>query len=235
VRTENYLPDIAGAVSGVTFSALLFLSIASFNPLREATDAELTAWWSDSGNLRDNVISMYLMLASVPFFLVFMTALRGRLAMAEEDRAGVATLVFAAGLCFAAALIVTAVSRGMIAQSVKFTDEPLPGLDTLRTVDILSSTTFGIAAMPAAAFMMGAASWLILRSKVMAAWLGWLGAVAAVAIGALTLMLIAPFVLPLIFLWVAGVSIELWRTRQPVTERRADALPTARQPDSSTA
>lgn len=209
----KYLSDTAGAMAGVAFSALLFLAIASFNPLTEATDAEVAAWWADSGNLRDNVISMYLMLASVPCFLLFLVTLRGRLESAEGEGPSLSSFVFAAGLCFAAAVLIAASARGLIAQAVKFGDEPLPGPDTLRTVTVFSMTTFALVAMPASAITLAAASWLIVRARVMAVWVGWTGFIVAGAIAVTTAFLVGPYVLPLLFLWVTATSVELWRTQ----------------------
>jgi uncharacterized membrane protein len=67
----------------------------------------------------------------------------------------------------------------------------------------------------------GAASWLIIRSHVLAAWLGWAGFVAAAGVAVATAFLVGPLVAPLIMLWVVAASVELWRTRQaPMAERQ---------------
>jgi hypothetical protein len=208
-----------GAIAGIAFSALYFLSTASFDPKVEATDAELVAFFSDSSNLRDNVISMYLVLASIPCFLLFLVTLRGRLATADDEASAGSTFLLASGICFAATLLIASVARGFIAQSVKFGDEPLPGPDTLRTITLFSTTMYAIVTMPAAAITMAATGVLILRTRAMAAWSGWSALAAAGVTAALTPLLIATFALPLLFLWVTATSIELWRTRE------ADQLP----------
>jgi hypothetical protein len=210
----KYLSDTIGAIAGLAFSVLLLAAFWSLDPLREASDAELIAWWTNSANLRDNVLSMYFMLACVPCFLLFLVTLRVRLAQAEGDGAALSSFVFAAGLCFGAAVLVGGVTRGLIAQSVKFGDEPLPGPDTLRYMTAFSMATFGLVAMPAAAITVGAASWLIIRTRAMAAWLGWAGFVAAAGVAVATAFLMGPLVAPLIMLWVAAASFELWRTRE---------------------
>jgi hypothetical protein len=130
------VPITIGAIAGIAFSVLYFLSTASFDPKVEATDAELVAFFSDSSNLRDNVISMYLALASIPCFLLFLVTLRRRLAAAEGEDATGSTFVLASGVCFAATLLVASVARGLIAHSVKFGDKPLSGPDTLRTITL---------------------------------------------------------------------------------------------------
>ncbi len=216
----NYLSDTVGAIAGVAFAALLFLAIASLDPLKGATDAELIAWWSSSSHLRENVISMYLMLASVPCFLLFLVTLRGRLAKAENEDAPLSSFVFAAGVCFSAAVLIGGSARGLVAHSVKFGDETLPGPDTLRYVTALWSTIFTLVAIPAAAITLAAASWLVVRSRVMAAWVGWAGFAVAGVIAVATPLLVGPFALPLLMLWVIATSVELWRTREVEANQR---------------
>jgi len=229
----KYLSDTVGAIAGVAFSVLLLAAFWSLDPLREAGDAELLAWWTNSANLRDSVLSMYFMLACVPCFLLFLVTLRGRLEAAEGEGASLSGFVFAAGLCFAAAVLVGGVARGVIAQSVKFGNEPLPGPDTWRYVTAFSMAIFGLVAMPAAALTVGAASWLIIRTRVMSVGLGWAGLGVAAAVAVATAFLVGPLVAPLIMLWVVAASFELWRTReiaapehrhQPRMTRTGDAV-----------
>ncbi len=223
----KYLSDTFGAIAGLAFSLLLLAAFWSLDPLRAASDAELLAWWTNSANLRDNVISMYFMLACVPCFLLFLVTLRGRLEKAEKEGASLSGFVFAAGLCFAAAVLIAGSARGLIAQSVKFGDEPLPGPDTLRYVTAFSMAIFGLVAMPAAAITVGAASWLIIRTRVMAVWLGWAGFVAVAGVAVATAFLVGALAAPLVMLWVVAASFELWRTRElSVVDRQHETLMT---------
>lgn len=216
MKESNRLPVTVGAIAGIAFSALYFVATASFDPKTEATDAELVAFFSDSSNLRNNAISMYLMLASIPCFLLFLVTLRARLAAAEDESASASDFFFASGVCYAAVVLVAAVARGFIAHSVRFGDEALPGPDTLRTVTSLSGTMFNLVAMPAAAVTLASASWIVLRARALASWVGWSGLIAAGIIATLTPFLVATFGLPLLFLWVTATSVELWRTRVDV-------------------
>jgi hypothetical protein len=218
----TYLSDTAGAIAGLAFSVLLLAAFWSVDPLREASDAELVAWWTDAANLRNTVLSSYFMLACVPCFLLFLVTLRGRLEIAEGQPASGSAFVFSAGLCFAAAVLIGGVARGVIAQSVKLGDEPLPGPDMLRYMTAFSMATFALVAMPAAAIAVAAASWLIVRLQAMAVWLGWAGAAAAGVVAVATPFLMAPFAAPLIMLWVVAASVELWRTREAVAERTSE-------------
>ncbi|MEX1103359.1 MAG: hypothetical protein WED87_03865, partial [Dehalococcoidia bacterium] len=66
---RSQLSDTVGALAGLAFAVLLLFGFASVNPLREATDQELTAWWTTSSNLDDTVFSYFFILACVPCFL----------------------------------------------------------------------------------------------------------------------------------------------------------------------
>jgi hypothetical protein len=211
VRKDS-LPDVVGAVAGVAFAIALFLSIASIDPLRAATDQELQEWWNDGGLRRDSIISMYLMLAAAPCFLVFVSVLRSRLRTNDAESPW-PDLVHGSGVVFAALLCISAVARGLIAQAVRFGDEPLPGPDTLRYATELQYVVYGLAAIPFAAIVIVVTSILVLRHRILASWVGWLGlGVAVVSLG-LFVAMVGPFATPFILVWVVGTSIHLLLTR----------------------
>src|SRR6478735_7953062 len=123
--------DLIGAIAGAAFVLLLFLSVASLDLPRGKPDQELQTWWADEGLRRASIVSMYLMLLAAPCFLVFLTRLCARLREVDVEDSWNA-LVQGAGIVFVALLSVSAVTRGVIAQAVRFNDEPVPGVDTLR-------------------------------------------------------------------------------------------------------
>ena len=213
VNRSSYLNDTLVALAGVGFAVLLLFAFATVDPLSGATDQEITAWWADPENQRDSALSMYFMIGAAGCFLVFLAGVRGRLASAEGGPAPFTGLVFAAGISFAAVLLVTDISRGAIAHSVRFGDETLPDAGTLRAFTTFSQVGLGLVGMPRAALMVGSASWLILRTKAFGAWLGWAGVVVAVVILGFSVALIGPWASPLLQLWVVAASVELWRTR----------------------
>jgi hypothetical protein len=224
MSSTKHLPEAVATLAAVAFAVLLLLSLASVDPLMEATDAEVTAWWSDSGNVRDMYMSMYFMLAAVPFFLIFLAGLRSRLAAFEGATAPLASVVFAAGICFAAVLLVADTSRGAIAHTTRFSGEPLPGPDTLRVMTSFTAVMLGLVAMPAAAVMVGAASWLIVRTRALPVWLAAGGAVVVAGTAVLVAVNSGPFASPLIQLWVVAAGFELWRTRRVAEEGRGSGI-----------
>jgi hypothetical protein len=224
--------DTLGAVAGITFAVLLLLGLASVDPLREATDQELISWWNTGANQRDTALSMYFILLSVPCFLVFLTVLRSRLSGQEERTQAAANLVLALGICFATVLLIGDVARGVVAHTVKFGDEPLPGPDLLRYLTTFSTVLFGLVAIPTAAVMMAVASWVALRTKAFAPWFGWFGVIASVVSLVLAALLAGPLASPLLQLWVVAGSVELWRKRGAREVIAAPHMRPSREPAS---
>jgi hypothetical protein len=214
---------VSGAVAGVVFALLIFLSVAVVDPLREATDAELLEWWSDDGKLQEMYLSMYFRLAAIPFLLAFLVPFRSKLRSAEGAD-GWSDLVSSSGLIFAAMLAVSVLARGAIAQSVAIDDEPPPGVDTLRFVTEFSYAAFGIAAIPAAAVMVGVASAIVLRTKAFAAWFGWLGAAVAVVSLLMSAALMGAFASPLLLIWFLAASFGLVRISDSEVPQLADSV-----------
>ncbi len=221
MNRSSPLSSTLGALAGVGFALLFFFSVWVADPLRQATDQELLAWWSDSAKLRETIISMYMLVLAAPLFLVFLAQLCRRLRSAGQFAEGWTGLVLGAGVAFAAMLAVSAISRGVLAQSIRFSDEPIPGPDTLRYATELSGALFGMGTMPFAAIAVAIASVIVVRTGVLARWLGWLGFVVAALTLALAVLLVGGFANPLITLWVAAASFVLWRTRHAVAD---DAL-----------
>lgn len=229
----NHLFDVVAVVAALAYSLLMFLSLSGVDAPKEATDQELIAWWSQSGNIRDVYTSMYFMLAAVPFLLLVLVALHARLAPAGDEPLPIATFMLAAGICFAVMLLLAAVSRGVIAHSVRFGGEPLPDADTLRVMTSFMAIVLGLLAMSASTAMIAAASALIIRTRAMPVWVAGAGAVFIVITVPAIAFNIGQFASPLVMLWLIAASIELWRTgrsapaeaRQPVTQSGGHALP----------
>jgi hypothetical protein len=104
-----------GALAGFAFALSFFVGVAMLEIPRGATDAELVAWWSDSGNRFTAVVSMYLFVLAGLCFLVFLIKLRSRLLAAEGGAGELTALVVASGGVFVAILFVAAAARGVIA------------------------------------------------------------------------------------------------------------------------
>jgi hypothetical protein len=200
---------IVGAVTGIAFAVLLFLTVAVVDAPRGASDQEVLSWWAGSGNQSSEVASMYFALLAGLSFLVFLGQFCARLRGAEGERGVATSLVFAGGVVFVGLLFIAGLTRGAIALAVKFGDEPLPGVDVLRLVPEVSYVALGAYGMIVAAFMIAAASWAVLQSGVLARWFGWAGVAASAAL--LSSVVIGPFLIPVLLLWTLGASVAMWR------------------------
>lgn len=217
MNSSNSAGATIAALAGVVFAILLFLSVAVVDPLREATDQELLAWWGDSSELKNLMASMYARLLALPFLVIFIVHLRGRLSAAGGESSWLGALTLFAGL-FAAGLALSGVLRGVVAQAVEIGDEPLPGLDTLRFATEVSYQLYGMVAIPAAGLAVAAASGAMLRTRTFARWLGWLGVVAAALLVLASVLLMGAWATPVLIIWTLATSFELWRTRDVAVE-----------------
>jgi len=202
------LADKLGATAGIACAVLIFLSVASVDPQRGVSGQELLTWWADSGNRNGFVFSMYTLLLACPLFLPFVSRLRTRLQAAGP--AGWADTVFACGIVVTTALGVCAITRGVIASSMRFADEPLPGVDTLRFATNLAYATWDLVIL-FMVVLVASASILALATHARPRWLGWLGVPVAVGCAILLAVHLAPFSIPLLIIWVLANSVQLWR------------------------
>jgi hypothetical protein len=205
---SSHLADRLGAVAGVAFVVLIFVSVAVADPQRGVSDQELQRWWADSGNRNSFVLSMYTLLLASPLFLVFVSRLRMR--MRAADAAGWVDTVFACGIVVATALGVCAVLRGVVASSVRFADEPLPGVDTLRFATDLAYSAWDLVIL-FVAVLVAVASILSLLTRALPRWLGWLGVPVVLGSAILLAAHSAPLAIPLLHIWVLATSVQLWR------------------------
>jgi hypothetical protein len=199
-----------GAIAGVSFAVLLFVGTAGLNVPKQASDEELVAWWSKSSNQLAAVVGMFAWAFAGLCFLVFLVQLRSRLAAAGGRAETVAT-AWAAGLVFVATTFQAAADRGVIGMAVRFRDEPLPGVDTLRYTPQHSYTSFGVFAMLAAALTIAMVSWLILQTGVFGRALAWLGIVVVALMLVAEAALVGQYAIPALLLWAIATSVALWR------------------------
>jgi hypothetical protein len=202
-----------GALAGLAFTLCFFIGVAILDIPDGATDADLVAWWSDSGNQTTAIVSMYLFVLAGLCFLVFLAKLRSRLLAAEGGAGELTAVAVAAGVVFVSMLFVAAVSRGVIGFAVKspVNDESLPGPDTLRYVPQLGYAATGTGGLLAAALTMATTSLLIMRTAVFGRWLAWVGAIAALLVVAASSLLSGVFAIPALYVWTLAVSTALWR------------------------
>ncbi len=201
------------ALCGVVFAVMLFVAVASVNIPRGATDDEMLAWWASNDNRTADVVSTFALLAAGLTFLVFLSELVRRLSAGRtEAESGLAPrLAQQAGTVFVA-MIFAAGLGGAVVRGLVVDDEPLPGVDVLRYFAQLRYTAMGAFAMPAAAVVIGATAYLVLRDGVLPRWIGWLSVLCTIAIVVASALFVGQFAIPALLVWAIACSVTLLRS-----------------------
>jgi hypothetical protein len=152
---------------------------------------------------------MYALLLACPLFLLFISRLRTRLRAA--DAGGWADTVFACGIVVTTALGIVAATRGVVASSMRFADEPLPGVDTLRYATSLIYAIYDVVFI-FVIVLVAVASILAFVTHALPRWIGWLGVPVTAGSAILLVVQSAPFAIPLFIIWVLANSVHLWRS-----------------------
>ncbi len=196
------------AACGVLSAVALFVAVASVNIPREASEAEMLAWWRDGDNRTADVVSTFALLASGLLFLGFLLTLVRRVGDYCSDAA---RLMQQAGTAFVVMLFVAGGVGGAIVRGLVVDNEPMPGVDLLRFFAQVRYTTMGAFAMPAVAVVIGAACYAALRYGALPRWLGWLGVVCVVVIAAASAAFVGQFAIPAVLVWTIAASVVLAR------------------------
>jgi hypothetical protein len=193
--------------AAILFAAAMFLTVASVDVPRDATDAELIEWWQQESNRTSGVVSGIFALCAAALFALLMSHVHHLDATRRSPtwRAFARTMASA----FTVAMLVAAATRSTIAHQVDFLDQPLPGVDTLRYATALNYQVLGLTAMGALALTILATSVLALRTGAHARWAAWVG------LGCGAVMLIAVgvgygvFTVPVAILWSVSLGIAV--------------------------
>jgi hypothetical protein len=199
-----------GALAGVAFAVCIMMSVMVVDPLREATDGEINDWWAKDANVTSLYTSMYFRLLAVPALLAFLVPLTARLRAAEGE-GGWSGYVNNLAVLAAAGLAISAIGRGVLAESINLDGDPVPGVDMLRFVIVDSQGVYSLVGMPAMGILIGVSSAIALRTKAFPAWYGWLGAVVTLISVAMIVLRVGAFATPFFTAWVLAGSFLLFR------------------------
>ena len=126
----------------------LFLTVAAVDVPHTASDAELVAWWQVSGNRWSGVFSGLFAIGVAASVAV----VRHHLGTLARESAWMA---FGRSMATAvtALWLVTGAVRAAVGHLVDVMDEPLPGVDVLRTVTAVNYVLLGLSGMAALGLM----------------------------------------------------------------------------------
>ena len=199
------------AAAGLGFIVLLFVSVAAVNvPHGKATDDELIAWWSKSANIDAQLVSMYSMVGAGLCLLGFLAFIRTTINRVTDRNSSLSTFAFTSGLLAVVLMLVSRVMMGVVANAVRFDDQPLPGIDLLRYLPQLGYAAMTVGLVTAGVSIL-ATTIESARERVFAGWTTW-PAIGVAVILILGSPFIGPFLIPVLFIWVALMSVVIWRS-----------------------
>jgi hypothetical protein len=206
-----------GGLAGIAFVALAVLWAIIFatadRPSYNSADDAVSEFWSDSGNRRLLLLGALAMSLAGVALLWFLGSLRVVLRRAEGEPARLATIAFSGGVVLTALLFAKNAIEGGLALALEFEQGFTLDPDVFRA---LNAVFLGLLIHEglAAAVLVGAASLLVLRTRVFPRWLGWAGL--AVAVVALLSWLIPGVPLVLVLAWILAASVLMLRRPAPV-------------------
>ncbi|WP_329000225.1 hypothetical protein OHA18_38045 [Kribbella sp. NBC_00709] len=207
-RTRTSAAKVASAAS-ILFALALFWTVASIDVPHRADDTKLLAWWQQSSNQVSGIVSQFCAIAAALLFVVIINYFR----LLTATTAAVQWTAFARsmGLIFSTTLLVSAALRGVIGHMVKVDGEPLPGLDVLRYSTALNYNLIGSITMTALGLTILAVSVVVVRTLVLARWVGYVGLGCAAVILVASAAMIGQYTISLALLWSLCLSIAIWR------------------------
>lgn len=174
------------------------------------SDGEILSYYAADGNRNDEIVSFFLILAAMLFFLWFLAELRVRLLVAEGQPARLTALAFGSGLLTTALLLVTGVFFAMTAFATGDDDFRLDP-NTHRLISN-AGYLFFVSGLMVSFVLILVTSVLAVRAGALPVWLGWIGFPVAV------FMLVSIIFLPFFgFLgWIGLASIAMtWPALRP--------------------
>jgi hypothetical protein len=201
--------DLWTPAAGVVFVILFIASVFTVSqPDTGDSDRKAIAFFADHGHRLQQIIATYLMMFAGAFFLWFIGGLRSRLSLRSDPGGRLARIGYAGGVLSVALLWVSALALGSVALAKGFGgDARLTTGDVPRFFAQFGYGSLVIGSMFGAIVLIDATSILILRTRVLPAWLAWLGFVCTLV------LLLSPVFIPMVALlvWVLAMSFALWR------------------------
>jgi chromate transport protein ChrA len=197
------------ALAAALFAVGLFMTVAVINVPHDASDRELVAWWSESGNQLAGVFSGMWAIVTAVTFAVVVNHLRSSALAARSPR----WRDFAAsmGTAVTALWLVTGAARAAIGHLVTVMDEPLPGPDVLRFATALNYALLGLSGMTVLSLCILATSVLALRTGMLARWVGVTGLVCGAVVLAASVAQYGAYSVPVGILWALCLAVAIWR------------------------
>jgi hypothetical protein len=202
-----------GGICAALFVILIVVGVTlGFDqPDNDAADQEWIDYVQDDGNLIRNLIGGYLLVIAGILFLVFLVAMYQRMRAAETSDSGLPLVTLVTGVGWAIALMIGAIIIEVIPGGTKLGSATPATPETARWLPQIGFAVILVAGGLSASAMSAVTSGLILRTKILPAWLAYFGFLAALA-----MVFAATFFPVIIFvLWILAVGIAMAVSAEP--------------------
>ncbi|MEX2225686.1 MAG: DUF4386 family protein [Dehalococcoidia bacterium] len=201
-----------GGIAGIVFAVLLVAAAITTGepPGGTDSDAEIVAWYEDSGNQWQQLISAYLFSGAALTLMLFTgLGLLPLLRAARRDAATYTSLTLGAAVMTAVALFAGGIGIAAVGASALFDDDPVdPGV--ARFLDGIGYGSLLIWGGLSAALLIAVVSAAVLRERILPVWFGWLGVLAAIVL--LFAVIFVPMLALPVWALVAGVLMLMGTT-----------------------
>jgi hypothetical protein len=202
-------PRRIAAAAAVVLGVSLFLTVAFIDVPHAAGDGELLRWWQQQSNRTAGILSGLAAICvalSLPVVAGYVFRL-DRAARTPYWRDFARSMVTAV----TALWLVTGAVRAAIGRFVDFSDEQLPGPDTLRLATALNYSLLGLSGMAVLSLAILSISVMVLRAQVLARWVGYVGFACGLLILASVIAQYGAFTTVLGVLWAFCLAVAVWR------------------------
>jgi hypothetical protein len=171
-------------LAGIAFVVLMVVGsmLISDVPSPDAPAQEIAGYLADGGNHTRNIVGAYLWVIGALAFLWFLVRLRNDVRSAEGAAASLSSLVFGAGVAFAAVWMVSAGVLAAVPYVIEVRDAPISDPDLVRVLPAAGRLLLLHGAGFSGLLVVLATSMAIFRTGVFPRWLAWLGVVASIAL-----------------------------------------------------
>lgn len=203
------------SIASALFAVSILLFSAVLNVPWKASDRKLLTWWQSDSHLIATIASLFFGICAAVFFIVVANYFRALASKAEGGVTQWTAFAHSMAGAFCSTMLVLAAMRGVIGRLVKIDVAPLPGLDVLRFSTGLNYALYNTGAMAALALAILAMSIVVIRTQMLARWVGIVGVVCSAVILVAVAALVGSLTVPVVLIWAISMAVALWR--QPST------------------
>ncbi len=204
-------PARVASIASALFAVSILLFSAVLNVPWKASDHKVLVWWQSDSNLIATIASLFFGICAAVLFMVVANYFRELASKADGRVTQWSAFAHSMAGAFCATMLVLAAMRGVIGRMVKIDGAPLPGIDILRFSTGLNYALYNTGAMAALALAILAMSVVVIRTQILAKWVGVIGIVCAVVILAACAALLGSLTVPVALVWAVCMAVALWR------------------------